>query len=116
MAGSVTVKLISLQCFFSDEIDGDEIYLKYNNHKIWPEGKWYVSMKDDIKPIDVVIQDVPLDQPMIIEVWDYDLLSKNDLLGKFTMTLDAIHGSYQTHMVPTAPADIARYVIVWEIV
>jgi len=116
MANTVNIRLVSIQCFFSDEADGDEIFLKYKGRKVWPKNKWYVSMKDDIKKIEIELNDVPLDEPLVLEVWDYDFLSANDLLGKFTMVLeDSHHSSYQTNMVPTKMGDIANYTLVWEI-
>jgi len=52
---TVTIKLDSILCMFTDEMDGDELFLKYLGKKIWPGGL-YKSMKAGQKDIGVELK------------------------------------------------------------
>jgi hypothetical protein len=53
---------------------------------------------------------------MVIEIWDYDYISRNDLLGTVTVYIDEPGGSYSTDMVPNEKeTKRAKYILEWEI-
>ena len=45
------LKILNLKCYLSDEADGDEVYLKSNGQKIWPEEAKYIVPKEENTPI-----------------------------------------------------------------
>lgn len=111
---SYTIRLVSLECFKAEEIDGDEIYLKLNGAKVW------AAAPDKMAPIAVDHASVrqfdfvggrkqtaagwvPLmpyspdnftfkDQngTAVIQLWDADTLTSDDLLGQ--TPVDATQG------------------------
>ena len=51
-----------------------------------------------------------------IEIWDYDFISPNDLLGVVKVYIDEPGGPYSTDMVPNKKeTKRARYTLEWEI-
>lgn len=107
------LRLISIKCNVNDESDGDEIYLKYDSHKIWPHGLFKsIKMNEELE-IDVTL-DVPDDEYVTFELWDYDLLSRNDLLGSFTMRTNEKGGPFQTSLKMERLGDTASYLLTWE--
>ena len=44
-----TIKLHSLLCYLPDE-STDEVYLKFENNKIWPKDKKYASFNEGDSP------------------------------------------------------------------
>lgn len=74
--------LKSLHCHHCDERDGDELFIKYNGRKIWPEDKKFVTGNDNcVIPINLKLL-VDASAKVILQLWDYDLFN-NDLLGEF---------------------------------
>ena len=107
------LRLVSIRCNVNDETDGDEIYLKYDGHKIWPNGLFKgIKMNEELN-IDITI-DVPDDEYVTIELWDYDLLSRNDLLGSFTMRTNEKGGPFQTSLKLERLDYTASYLLSWE--
>jgi hypothetical protein len=83
----IICQLQNLICHHCDERDGDELFLKFNGSKIWPENKKFVSATDNcIIPINLKLPVKPLEK-VTLQLWDYDLLS-NDLLGEFNFVPD----------------------------
>ena len=111
------IKLIKLQCIVNDEVDEDEVFLKYNGDKIWPESGLYKGI-DNSETFEVDV-DIKVDDPQkltIIELWDFDYLSANDFLGTFEMTLGAdTHGLFSTSMKLKENGSTASYILYWEI-
>lgn len=106
--------LKSVQCIVPDEIDKDEMYLKFNGEKIWPEGARYFRLDSgDHVAIDLTVE-VP-EGWVEIELWDFDYLSKNDFLGKFRFLVDRMTGDYSTSMSLDEDEGTASYVLNWEI-
>ncbi|MCP4459055.1 MAG: hypothetical protein GY816_13685 [Cytophagales bacterium] len=109
------IKFTSIKCSVPDEIDKDEMYLKYNGEKIWPEGtKFFRVDVDDEVDMDLTME-VPAGQ-VVIELWDYDYVSLNDHLGSFTFTVDDQQGKYSTSMkMNEKETHSASYLLHWEI-
>jgi len=108
-------RFLFIHCYLSDETDGDEIFLKCDGKKFWPIDKKYGSMKEGRAELDISL-DVNRQQTLEIEVWDYDLLTPNDLLGRCKMTIDGRGGPYRTDMTPPKAGDMAKYTLEWEVV
>jgi len=81
------IKLLSIHCTLNDEIDKDEIFLKYKGKKIWPGSPHKSINSGERLEIDMEFKHDPIED-LIIELWDFDFLSKNDLLGTFFIKLD----------------------------
>ena len=101
-----TIKLISLECFKAEEIDGDEVYLKLNGAKVWeasPDKMTPLAVAhDSVRHYDFAggrkqtgegwIPLMPYNPdlfvfkeqlgPAVLQVWDADTLTSDDLLGQ----------------------------------
>ena len=108
-----TVKLKALYCHIPDESDLDEIYLKLNGNKIWPEKDKYKRLEFGETEVNLTINDVTKGDVLKIEIWDYDILSKDDHLGTFHLILDQFGGGFETEMRKTSGTK-ASYSLGWE--
>jgi hypothetical protein len=105
-------KLLALHCYLSDESDKDEVFINWKNKKIWPENKKYIKADSaELKMgLDIEVND---GDEMVLELWDYDLLSPNDKLGDFTFSLLEKGGPYRTDLKREKESQ-ARYTLEWE--
>lgn len=112
------IKLLKLDCIVNDEIDEDEVYLKHNGKKIWPESGIYKGI-DTSESFDINVEvssENPM-EPIVIELWDFDFVSANDHLGNFQMTLgNDTHGKFSTSMTIIEKNSSASYILHWEII
>ena len=112
----LTVKLRTLHCFENDEEKFDDIFLKHNGKRIWPMDKKHVGVRAGSKhDLDVILKDLTANEQVIIEIWDHDVLSANDLLGTSMIVPDQPGGPYMVDMKPVGEKDTARYSIDWQI-
>lgn len=108
------IRIISVQCTTPDEIDKDEMYLKKDGHKIWPEGERFHRVDTgDVEQVDLVL-DVN-EGWNEIEVWDFDYASLNDKLGVFKFKVDNNPGKYSTSMTLLERNSTASYFMQWEL-
>lgn len=101
-----TIKLIGLECFRAEEVDGDQIYIKLNGAKVWeahpdrmlptPEHDGLVSHYDFAgarkQTHDGWIPLMPYTPEQFVfeeqtgvaalQLWDADALTSDDLLGE----------------------------------
>ena len=106
--------LRSVKCTVPDESDKDEMYLKMNGEKIWPpQGRYHRLDTGDEVEIGLKL-DVP-EGWAAIELWDYDFISRNDLLGVFKFNVDNTQGEYSTSMEVLEKNSPASYILEWEI-
>ena len=108
------IKLNKVHCKLPDEIDKDEMYLKFKGEKIWPKGSIYYRVDTgDVAPVNLVL-DVK-EGWNEIELWDFDFLSRNDFLGTFRFKVDNIPGEYTNTMKLMEENSTASYRLEWEI-
>lgn len=109
-----TLRLHSIKCNVPDEIDKDEMFLKFDGHKIWPEESKYFRMDAD----DRVVIDHDLEVAVgwvEIELWDYDFVSLNDHLGSFKLNIGE-QGKFTASMVMNEKeTHSASYFLEWEV-
>ncbi len=106
-------KILGLICRIPDETDLDEIFLKLNGKKIWPESKKYKRIKMGKTDLDFILKDVNPGDKVEIELWDYDFISANDFLGTFTFFLDDPGGPFTTELSKKDTA-VASYSLEWK--
>jgi len=106
-----SIKLLTLHCHVSDEDGLDEVYLKYNKKKIWPEKIKTLPLGET--PLNISIEDPPKGESIEIELWDKDLVSADDKLGVFTLVLDQFGGGFVTVMT-RINTNVASYELIWE--
>lgn len=111
------IRLLKLECIVNDEIDEDEVFLKYKGKKIWPQGRFYKSINtSESFELDLPVHLDNPHEPIKIELWDFDYLSANDFLGYFEMTIgDEKMGEFSTSMTLQEKDSTASYVLHWEI-
>ncbi|MCV9389319.1 hypothetical protein [Reichenbachiella ulvae] len=108
------IHIKSVQCTVPDEIDKDEMFLKYDGKKIWPVGDWYFRIDTGDKVvvnIDLEVQDGWNE----LELWDFDYLTFNDHLGTFKFFVDNNKGEYSTSMELCEEGSTASYIMQWEL-
>jgi hypothetical protein len=109
------IRILSLHCLLNDETDKDEVFLKHLGKRVWPSGRYHKIGSGEREPVNVVVEHDPV-QDLVIELWDYDLLSANDLMGTFKAKLNA--RDYGKHTTTLQKADIsstASYILEWEV-
>lgn len=112
-----TVRLTQLHCYFVEENDYDDVFLKFRGKKIWPkEKRQQPIMMDTTTDLDIEISGISRNEELIIELWDWDLLSPNDKLGTFNMVVEGDSGPFSTDMVQNLKETTkAKYTIDWEV-
>ena len=108
------IRLNKVRCNLPDEIDKDEMYLKHDGQKIWPEGSLYHRLDTgDVADIGVVLE---VEEGWVeVELWDFDYLSLNDHLGSFKFKVDDAPGAYTNSMKLEESDSTASYFLEWEI-
>jgi hypothetical protein len=110
------LKLLNLHCYITDESGSDEIFLVVNDQKIWPSNRLFCNVRPGCTRIMVDLKEFDAGTSLDIEVWDFDYLSSNDLLGIIRILLDEPGGPYVTDMIQNRnKTDQARYSIEWEL-
>jgi len=106
-------KLLKLHCYISDE-SADEVFLKFNEKKIWPADTKYVEMNTAEETLNIEMAEVEADTSMEIELWDYDSWSPNDKLGVFKMVVDGRGGPFTSDLIREQGSG-AKYSLEWEV-
>jgi len=110
-----TIKLRNINCMVPDEIDKDEMFLKFKGKKIWPTDHKYFRIQSN-EAADVQHTMDVQEGWVEIELWDYDLTSFNDLLGTFRLKVDDHPGSYSASLTRNEKkSHTASYLLNWEI-
>lgn len=81
------IRILTIKCNVPDEVDMDEMYLKYEDEKFWPAEELYYRMDvDDLAVINHVLDVKPGWNN--IELWDHDFVTANDHLGDFKINVE----------------------------
>ena len=116
MAGKTRfLRLESIIAYMQTEMDGDEIFIKYNGERIAPQNGKFLKLSKEPVSLDV---EIPVDEKgqwVELELWDYDHLSPNDRLGKFRFLVDEVSEGFSAELAPDKD-EVARYVLNWSVV
>lgn len=107
------LKLLELICYRSDESKEDEIFIKMEGVRVWPDEQKYISTQEGSVKLDVIL-DIDLGSKIVLELWDYDLLSPNDKLGEFCMIADQRGAEFITDL-RINDNSMAKYSLKWEL-
>ena len=108
----VTLKLLELICYRADEGDGDELFIKLNKVKVWPQDGKYIKVSEGSTKLKANVA-IELGNEIVLELWDYDILSPNDKLGEFRMIADQRGAEFKTDL--GANKSGAKYTLRWEL-
>jgi hypothetical protein len=110
-----TVRLSRLHCYFVEENQYDDVFLKYKGKKIWPKDKKQQPvMMDTTTDLDIEISGIARNETVKIDLWDWDLLSPNDKLGSFHLVVEGDFGSFSTDMIQNLKeTKKAKYTLDW---
>ena len=111
----LTIRLKSLTCFVHEEEKFDDIFIKHDGKKIWPVDKKHEAVSIGNYKMSVDISGIKPNSDVLLEVWDHDNFSANDLLGKMRLIPDRPGGPYTVDMKPNKESDVARYSLEWQI-
>lgn len=113
----LTIVLLRLHCYFVEETGYDDVFLKFQGKKIWPQNKKQQPvMMDSTTELNLEIKNISRYSNMEVELWDWDLLSPNDKLGVFRMNVDGSPGPFSTDMVQNLKETRkAKYTLDWEV-
>jgi hypothetical protein len=112
IATKLKFRLRCLRCLLNSEYQGDEIYLKYNGRKIWPEDRiWYRVFEGEEVVMNVTQPVANIGDKVELELWECDLISHSKL-GNFNFLVDAVYGTYTVDMV--SENSTAKYSLVWD--
>lgn len=108
------IRLNKIHCTLPDEIDKDEMYLKYKGKKVWPEEAMYHRVDTgDVAEVNLILE---VEEEWVdVELWDFDYLSRNDFLGTFRFKVDDRPGKYTNSMKLVEENSTASYLLEWEI-
>jgi hypothetical protein len=94
----------------------DDVFLVLKGEKIWPKNKRHHPIRPGQTIVNVEIKGFDINTALEIEVWDFDYISRNDLLGKVPVFLDEPGGPFTTDMIQNQMETLkAKYSIEWEI-
>ena len=112
------LKLSRLHCYFVEENEYDDVYLKYQGEKIWPLDKKQQPIKmDTTTELDIEITDISGNKQVEIELWDWDFFTSDDKLGKFTLNVESESGECSTDMELNAKeTSKAKYTLDWQVI
>jgi len=110
------IKLLHLHCMLNEESDKDEVFLKFNGHRVWPEhGRYHAMNSNERIALNIVLEHDP-SQELNVELWDWDLLSANDKIGTFVMQVRAgDYGKFTSSLKVANAGSTASYLLEWEI-
>jgi hypothetical protein len=110
------LRLESLISYVQSESDGDEIYIKHNDQKIAPAEGRYIKMSRGVPvALDVEVDIADTETWVEFELWDYDLLSMNDIIGKFRLLVDEEGEHFSTELKRSDDTE-AQYVLNWSVI
>ncbi|WP_462247664.1 C2 domain-containing protein [Ekhidna sp.] len=110
------IKIHAVICNVPDESDKDEIYLKIEDKKVWPQKSKFSKIGVD-EALNVDVEGNFQGDWLALELWDFDYTSKNDHLGTFHLDLNQDPGHYGEILTNNMEvSEHADYMLNWEII
>lgn len=88
MAMQYKLNLSTLIKYLDEEHDGDELYLKVDGKRIFPYDKKFFKMSSEALLLDLKFPVEELGKWIKIELWEYNFVFSDVLLGSFQLFMD----------------------------
>lgn len=106
-------RLVALKCYISSDRRGDEVFMKANNKKIWPQRSFEKIRSAEQSILDLDVQ--PDHEGIVkIELWEKDFFT-SDFLGYFRFIPDGSKGEYTTDLRVEGKGEPHRYALTWKV-
>lgn len=111
------LRLSSIICEIPEEDDKDEIYIKFRDKKIWPQKQKFVKVDVDESVLIGLSMPISKTGQLKLELWEYDLASKDDHLGTFHLHVESLEPGHFSELLirDEQGAKRASYYLNWEI-
>ncbi|MEO5602709.1 MAG: hypothetical protein ABIR06_17445 [Cyclobacteriaceae bacterium] len=107
--------LKSIIPYLQNEKDGDELFIQYKDKKIAPAKSKFYKVTGDSIEINIEIPLGKTEKWVALELWEFDRLSPNDLLGHFKLLIDQSSDNFTAELIRQKES-AAKYVLNWELI
>jgi hypothetical protein len=108
-------RILSLNAYSQTEKNGDEVFLKVGDKKLWPVKEKFNLMREGKASINMDIKVERPGETIELALMEYDGIFKSTCIGNFSLDTSSAGGPFTTD-IRLGSGEYARYSLRWELV